>query len=315
MRILIAGAGALGSVAGGLMADAGHTVSMVGRAHHMDAIASDGLRIRGIFGEHHVKNLDVHTDFSTVPPDSYDVIFVTVKSYDTAAIAESIKPFVGAETLVCPFQNGLGNTETLAAVVGWEHTIGARAIFGAWLPEDGVVEVTVIASPACLGVRHPSTPADRVRKLAEAMDAAGLPTEYSDRIETVLWSKVAYNCALNPMSALLDVPYGALLHTEHTREIMREAIGELYAVGNALNVALEPGTPEAYIDLLFDVLIPPTAEHYASMREDFRRGRRTEIDALNGAIWRYGAEHGIACPINATLTRLVHAREFEYGAG
>jgi 2-dehydropantoate 2-reductase len=149
--------------------------------------------------------------------------------------------------------------------------------------------------------------------MAAIMDRAGIPTVYTEHIATVLWSKVAYNCALNPLSALLDVPYGALLDASPTRAIMEDVIGELYAVGRAMDVRLDPADAEAYRRLLYEKLIPPTAAHYASMREDFRQRRRTEIEALNGAICRYGDQLGISCPANRMLTRLVHAREHALG--
>jgi len=294
------------------MANAGHSVTLVGRKAHMDAIAKDGLRITGIWGEHLAESLVVRTDLEGLTAGAFDFILVTVKSYDTANAAEAIKPLVDADTLVCSYQNGLGNVELLAEAVGWERSFGARAIYGAWLPEDGQVDVTVIANPTALGTYNPETPAERVRDIAAAMDEAGMPTVYTDSIATVLWSKVAYNCAMNAQSALLDVPYGELLNSEDTRTTMRDVTHELYKVGHALGIHLEPATPEAYIDLLFNELIPPTALHYASMREDFRRRRRTEIDALNGAICRYGKEHGIACPVNERLTRDVRAHEERY---
>jgi 2-dehydropantoate 2-reductase len=156
-------------------------------------------------------------------------------------------------------------------------------------------------------------PVDRVKTLVKAMAEAGLPTVYSDCIETEMWSKVAYNSALNPLSALLDVPYGALGEMAETREMMEEVIRELYAVGAALGVGLSPPDAAGYIEHFYGDLLPPTAAHYASMRADFLAGRRTEIDALNGAIVRYGREKGIACPTNTTLVRLVRAREFGYG--
>jgi len=152
----------------------------------------------------------------------------------------------------------------------------------------------------------------RIEAVAKAMNDSGIPTHATDRIATFLWAKVAYNCALNPMSALLDVPYGGLLDTEDTKAIMHEIVGELYAVGKAEGVALDPPTAEGYVKRLFEYLVPATAGHYASMREDFRRKRRTEIDALNGAIVRFGKQHGIACPTNETLARLVRAREWQY---
>ena len=311
MNILIFGAGAIGSVVGGFLAQAGHRVTLLGREAHMAHVREHGLRITGIWGEHHVTTLQTATGLDEVDED-FDFILVTVKSYDTAAAAKNIARIAGPETLVGSYQNGLGNAEAIAAEVGWARTFGARAIYGVWLPETGHAEVTVIAEPTALGVYREETPADQVRELAEAMDAAGLPTVYTNRIETLQWAKVAYNCALNPLSALLDVPYGAMAETEDTRSIMLEVVQELYAVGNARGVALDPPTAEAYMTRFYEVLLPPTAQHYASMREDFRRHRRTEIDALNGAICRYGSELGLACPANSMLARLVRAREYRY---
>lgn len=311
INLLIYGAGAIGSVVGGFMAKAGHRVTLLGRDPHMARIREHGLRISGIWGEHRVNGIATATNPADLAED-FDVILITVKSYDTAPASKGIARIAGPDTLVGSYQNGLGNADEIAAELGWARTFGARAIYGVWLPETGHAEVTVIAEPTALGVYRAETPADRVRALAEAMDAAGLPTVYTDRIETLLWAKVAYNCALNPLSALLDVPYGAMADTEETRSIMAEVVQELYAVGHARGVALDPPTPEAFMTRFYELLLPPTAEHYASMREDFRRRRRTEIDALNGAICRYGRELNLPCPANSLLTRLVRAREFRY---
>lgn len=310
MKILVMGAGAMGTVAGGFMAKAGHEVTLLGRAAHMDALAQHGLHITGIWGNHQVNNLIARTDLQGIPKGAFDLILVTVKSYDTRAALEHIQALVDENTLVCAYQNGLGNAEIIAEFVGWRRTVGARAIYGTRITQPGHAEVTVIAQPTALGVYVPEAPADRVKQIAAAMDAALLPTVYTEKIATVLWAKVAYNCALNPLSALLDVPYGTLAETDYTRSIMQEVLEELYAVGHAMGIALEPATAGEYAQLFYEKLVPPTAAHYASMREDFLRRRRTEIDALNGAIVRYGEEHKVACPANAMLTRLVHAREY-----
>ncbi len=305
------GAGSVGSVVGGFMAKAGHDVTMVGRKPHMDAIDAKGLKISGIWGEHEIHSLNTATGLSNVE-GPFDFILMSVKSYDTRSASEAIAPFVGDETLVCSYQNGLGNAECIADVVGFEHLIDARVIYGVWLPELDHAEVTVTADATALGGYHDAVAIERVRAIAQAMDEAGIPTHETDSITTYLWSKVTYNCALNPLSALLDVPYGALLDTEDTKSVMREIVTELYAVGAAVGVALDPDTAEGYIERLFSVLIPVTAGHYASMRDDFRRKRRTEIDVLNGAICELGEEHGIPCPTNLALTRLVRAREHGY---
>lgn len=306
------GAGALGTVVGGLMAKSGHAVTLVGRKAHVDACVQHGIRISGIWGDHCVGGVRAQVDLEGLSRGDFDFILLTVKSYDTAAAVKAIAPLVDDDTLVGSYQNGLGNVETIAEHVGWANAFDVRAIYGARVPEPGHVNVTVIAQPTALGACHPTTLVDPIRALAEAMDEAGLPTVYSDRITTVLWSKVAYNCALNPLSALLDIPYGEVVGHPDTRSIVCDVIRELYAVGLAMGIELEPDNADEYMEHFFDNLIPPTAAHYASMREDFLRKRRTEIDALNGAIVRYGVEQGVPTPVNATLAGLVRAREALY---
>lgn len=295
------------------MAQAGHRVTLLGRPAHMDAIRTRGVRIEGIWGEHAVTNLTPLTSLDTCSRGDFDLILITVKTYDTVSAVDTVKHLVDEQTLVCSYQNGLGNAEAIAERVGWERTISARPIYGVRVLEPGRVVVTVIASPTAVGAYDAHTDRERVRAIAESMNAAGLPTVFTDEITTVLWAKVAYNCALNPMSALLDVTYGGLLDTEHTRSMMREIVHELYAVAEAMKIDLKPPDPKAYVEYLFNELIPPTAAHFASMHEDFEKRRRTEIDALNGAIVRFGEQHGIPCPTNAALTRLVHAREHALG--
>lgn len=310
MRVVVVGAGAIGSVVGGFLARAGHEVTLLGREAHMAAVARYGLQVTGIWGEFRVRGMCTACAPEEISGPAPDVVVVAVKSYDTAAVAPTVAALVGPETLVCAYQNGLGNAEILADVVGWDRLVGVRAIYGAWIPEPGTVDVTVIARPTALGVYTPAPPGDdaAAQALADAMDDADLPTVYDDAIATTIWGKVAYNCMLNPLSALLDVPYGALAQSEETRAIMRDVAVELYAVAAARGVALDPATPEEYLGHFYKALLPPTAAHYASMREDLRQGRRTEIDALNGAVARMGAEAGIATPANTLLTRLVKAR-------
>ena len=299
----------MGSAVGGFMAGAGHRVTLVGRAAHVEAIAARGLRVTGIWGDHCFTGMDARSSAEGLSSGDFDVVFITVKSYDTAAALEAAAPVVDDNTLVCVYQTGLGNIEQAAARFSWARTVGTRAIYGVRVTEPGAIVVTVIASPTALGAPRPEGPVERVRELAAALDAAGLPTVYSDRVETLLWAKVAYNCALNPLSALLDAPYGALPEIPEARRMMDTVIDELYAVGLARGVLLDPPDADAYRELFYHRLVPPTAAHYASMHEDFTRKRRTEIDALNGAIVRLGAECGVPCPLNAWLTDLVHARE------
>ena len=302
------GAGAIGSAVGGFLANAGHEVTLVGRRVHMDAIAEKGLNITGIWGDHRVTNLTVHSNSDSVS-GFFDAVIVTVKSFDTADAIESCIHTVGPDTMVYAYQNGLGNAETIAERVGWDQTAGVRAIYGVRMEEPGSINITVIAEPTAIGPMNAETPSEPLKAMAQAMDDAGLPTVYDDNIQATIWRKVAYNCMLNPLSALLDVPYGALGDYSDTKSIMEDAVRELYTVAQAKGVALSPDSADAYIEHFYNDLLPPTAAHYASMREDLLHGKRTEVDALNGAIARYGDELGIPAPTNHLLTRLIHARE------
>lgn len=309
MKILIFGAGALGCVVGGFLKKAGHEVTLVGRQDMVEAIQREGLYISGIWGNHYVPNLPIFTRISDEWKGKFDLIFLSVKSYDTEQAIREISPLVSDNTLVCSYQNGLGNVEKIAESVGASRTIPARVIFGSRVLKPGFVQVTVIAEPTALGRLNDGPDEGIVREIAELMNKAGIPTVYAENIEGLIWAKVAYNSALNPLSALLDVPYGRLMDTEETKMIMKNVIYELYIVAKTKNIPMIIPTPEEYIQQLFYKLIPPTAEHYASMREDLKQGKRTEIDALNGAIVKLGEELGIPCPVNMLLTNLIVARE------
>lgn len=312
LTILVMGAGAVGSTVGGFLSKAGHDVHLVGRAAHMSAIRDNGLRITGIWGDHHITSLHTHTSIEQVPDLSIDLVLLSVKGFDTEAALKALHPQISEHTLIASVQNGLGNAERIAEHYGWDRCIESRVMFGAVIHELGSVDITVMAHRAAFGTYQKSPHEERIKAIAEAIDSAGVPADYAENIATLLWLKFAYNCALNPLSALLDVPYGKLVESEDTLDTMREVINELYAVGNALGVELDPLTAETYFDLFVNTLVPPTAGHYASTREDFRRKRRSEIDTLNGAIVAHGKQLGIPTPINKWLTQRVKDHEKEY---
>ena len=158
LRVLVAGAGAVGSVIGGLLAAAGHNVTLLGRRIHLAAIASDGLALEGLWGERLVRVLTVATAVEELE-GPFDAVILTVKSYDTAAVMSAMKGLVAADGCVIALQNGLGNVEQVAAAVGPARAVGGRVIFGAAIPRAGVVRVTVFADPIALGAAIAGTPA------------------------------------------------------------------------------------------------------------------------------------------------------------
>jgi 2-dehydropantoate 2-reductase len=311
MRVLIAGAGALGSVFGGFLRRAGLDVTLLGRAAHLETIARAGLTLDGIWGTHHVGGFGIATDAAALR-GPFDVVFVPVKSYDTRAMAETIAPLLAASGVAISLQNGLGNVETLEAVVGAERALGARVIFGATIPGPGCARVTVFADPTAIGALAPDRLPARdaaAQRWAEIVNAAGIPAVYTDRLAALLWAKVFYNAALNPLGALLRLHYGALPAHDDSRALMDAVIDEAFDVARAEGVPLSWSSAAAYRDEFYGRLVPATADHRASMLQDLERGRRTEVDAINGAVWRRGAARDITTPVNETLTRLIHLVE------
>ena len=308
MRWLILGAGAIGSAVGGLLAESGEEVWLLGRRWHLSEIARRGLLIHGILGEHQVTSCRTAENVGALPKISWDAILVTVKSFDTEPAAQKLPPLITPSTKILSLQNGLGNWEILCRYLPMGQVIGGRVIFGVEL-EPGAVTVTVWGGDILLGSLSPESSAADLEPIAGRLRAAGLPTQATPRIREALWSKVIYNCCLNPLSTLLEVPYGRLLENGGTRRIMREVVEEAYRVAAAEKLPLDPPTPASYTEDLFGRLIPMTAAHYPSMLQDIRRGRRTEIDALNGALVRLAETHRIELPVNRLLTDLIRARE------
>lgn len=315
MRVLILGAGAIGSVLGGFLAKAGHDVTLLGRAWHVDVIQREGLCITGLWGTHHIRTLSAATDPETAAMRGpFEWVLVCVKAHQTAGILSVLPRVLGPSTLVCALQNGLGNYETLIQAVSPARVALGRVIFGVEL-EPGHAHVTVCADDVLIGAPDARFPSADAAALAQALKASGVPARPTTSIIPAIWAKVLYNCALNGLSTLLEVPYGLLATHSVTPRVMRAIIEEAYQVAKAQRIALEPSTAAAYTELLFTKLIPATASHRASMLQDVRRGKPTEIETLNGALVRLGARAGVAIPMNALITHLVHAKEQWMGVG
>ena len=308
-EILIAGAGALGSVVGGLLAAAGWPVTLLGRPAHMEAIGASGLAIDGLFGTHRIRGLGCATDPAQLD-GPYAAVFMTVKAYDTAAMAAAVAPHLARDGFLLSLQNGLGNVEAAERALGAARVLGARVIFGSELVAPGHARVTVYADPVLIGSPDPTDARrqDAAARWAAELSAAGIPAKLTGALTAELWAKVLYNAALNPLGALLGVPYGDLPADRDTRMIMDAVIEEAFAVARAEGVELAWPDAAAYRDVFYGRLVPSTAAHRPSMLQDIERGRPTEIDAINGQVAARGAAHGVPTPVNATLARLIRAR-------
>ncbi|MCL6584683.1 MAG: 2-dehydropantoate 2-reductase [bacterium] len=306
MKYLVVGTGALGSIFGGFLHLSGQEVGFLGRGEHFEHIRRQGLLIRGIWGEHRVSGLKTFSSPREVP-SACKVILLCVKSFDTAEAVRQTANLLAEDGLVVSLQNGLGNVEKIAAEVGSRRTLGGRVIFGVEIPRPGEAQVTVCADKVVLGSVGPQgADREKIKQIVEDFCRAHIPTEMVDQIFPFIWAKVLYNCALNPLAALLGVTYGELGENPQTQAIMKEIIAEIYQVAARIGITLPQSSAESYFDHLLNTLIPATASHHASMLQDLRRGKRTEIDALNGAISQMASELGLPAPANLLISRLIH---------
>jgi 2-dehydropantoate 2-reductase len=308
--ILVAGCGAIGSVVGCLLREAGHEVTLLGRPAHLTAIGARGLRMDGIWGEHHAGGFRLATQIDEVG-GPYRLILITVKAFDTESLVPRLFALADDDTLAISLQNGLGNLELLARTFGAGRSLGANVLVGAEIPEPGRVTVTVQAAPLVIGPLEASDCVlmERIDAWKRAFNGAGIPCEVTARILSYLWAKVFYNAPLNPLGALLEAHYGALGDDPALREIMDRVIDEAFEVARGKKVDLLWTDAQAYRDFFYSHLVPSTYHHRSSMLQDLQRGRRTEIDAINGSVWRYGEDLGIPTPVNETLTRLIWQRQ------
>ncbi len=286
MDVCVFGAGSLGSLVGGLLAD-DHDVHLVGREPHVGVVREEGLRLTGAFDRR------VYPAASTTPPADPDLALVTVKSFDTPQAARALGA-VSPGTAVS-LQNGMGNEATLATRLD-APVLAGTCTYGARLSEPGVVECTGVGEVA-VGPRtggH-SGPADRVGDVL----AAGLATTVAGDMPRRLWGKLAVNAGINAVTALARVPNGAVVDGPASG-VATDAAAETAQV--AANVGFE--IDEA-VDRTREVAAA-TAGNTASMHQDIRAGRPTEIDAINGYVVET-ADRPV--PVNTTLTGLVRAWE------
>ncbi|HID17549.1 TPA: 2-dehydropantoate 2-reductase, partial [Candidatus Bathyarchaeota archaeon] len=277
----------------------------VGRNPHMAKVKKRGLKVSGVWGRHVFKRLKAYT---SVKPQigKQELILITTKAYDTEGAIKQVLPLVGDETLVVSAQNGIGNEETIAKFVGQERTLGCMAIFGAILTEPGSVKVTVYASECLVGSLsgNEETP----KRIARTFSEAGIPTLPTDDIIREKWMKAFYNMALNPLSTILKVPYGTLGKFEETKTVMRKILEEAFMVAERKGVNLKFDC-NGYFEFLLKRQLPPTAKHESSMLQDIIKGKRTEIEFLNGAIVGLGETLGVETPVNETISNIVKAME------
>ena len=290
VRVAVMGAGAVGCYYGGMLARAGNEVVLIARPQHVDAIARDGLRMQTTTFDEQVRL------FASSEPGAVrgaQLVLFCVKSLDTEAAGALLRPHLAPDALVLTLQNGVDNADRLRTVLP-QHAVAAAVVYVA----------TEMAGPG--HVRHHGRgelviePASASETVAQALIAAGVPTEISGNVRGALWAKLILNCAYNAVSAITQLPYGKTVAGEGIRSVMRDVVAECLSVARAEGVQVA-GDVHAAVEKLAGSM----PSQYSSTAQDLARGKRSEIDYLNGLIVQRGEALGIATPANRVLWALV----------
>jgi 2-dehydropantoate 2-reductase len=293
MKIAVMGAGAVGCYYGGMLARAGHAVTLIGRAQHVEAVQRGGLFMDTQSFKGRVP-VEASTEAAAVR--GARLVLFSVKSTDTESAAAQLAPHLQADAVVLGLQNGVDNPARLEAVL--PHEICPAVVYVATeMAEPGRVKhhgrgELVIAPTASAG------------ELVALFTGAGVPVQVSENVAGALWAKLIANCAYNALSAIAQLPYARLVQGEGIETVMRDVVQECLAVARAERVAV-PGDIWTAVRRIADTM--PT--QLSSTAQDLARGKRSEIDHLNGYVVRRGEALGIATPVNRVLHALVKLLE------
>jgi 2-dehydropantoate 2-reductase len=297
MRIAIMGSGGVGGYYGGRLAATGTDISFIARAAHLAAMRANGLRILSPAGDVHVPRVNATDDPAAIGP--VDIVFFTVKLYDTDSAIKMLPPLMGPHTLVVPFQNGVDSVDMLTRAVGRDHVAGGTAYVSAVIAEPGVIRHTAMGR-LIFGMLDGSRPA-LLEELLQACARAGIDAILSDRILAEIWAKFARLTVFSGMTSVTRSPIGVVCGDPELFAMMEAALRESIAVAHAKGIPLSSNLYDEVVGSLRS--LPPHAK--ASMLEDLERGRPIELPWLSGAMVRIGEEVGVETPTHHLITSLL----------
>lgn len=305
-HVVIAGAGAMGCLFGGLLAERGLRVTLLARREeHVAAIRERGLLIVGEGGERHVP-IGAATSVDGLAPA--DIVLVQCKANATRAVSASVAPLMWKGSLAVSFQNGLGNEEIMADALGDEAVLGGLTSLGATLEGPGVVR-NYASLPTVVGELRGGRSA-RAEELAALMTAHGIQTRASDEILAEKWRKLMLNVAMSATSGLTGLTIGGVAGLPKLSTAARRAMDEAAAVAEACGVSLPQETRYAIFD---GIVASGAARNKTSMRRDIEAGRPSEVEAIYLSVIERGRAKGVPTPTLEAFAALVLGLEAASG--
>lgn len=308
MKSVFLGAGALGGFLGGLLTEIGEDVILVEtRKEHVNLLQREGLKISFPSGEQKLVRPKITSDIDSV--GKADFIFVAVKSHDTKSAIEGAKVLITDEAWVMSVQNGAGNIETISSVIGSEdRTIGGVFLSSITPIEPNHLRYTYVIGGLKIGTMSGKT-APQLEEIAQMFRRAGIEVEIKDKIQDVIWQKVLQN-SVNAIAAITGLYMDDFMDYPSIVELVDKTASEVAVVVRAKGLELEdPQHPTRPLFRALENFKAAGRKSKASMLQDIEAGRRTEIDAINGAVVREGKLLGIPTPFNEALVLLLKAVE------
>lgn len=301
-RIGIVGPGAIGLMHAINMAQSGLSVTLLDHRKSRARRLSGGIALQkpATEGQTEIVRLQVPCRASHLVKEPFDLLIFTVKSQSTLKAVEGAKHLITPETVLVSLQNGLGNVEILQQQQRPELVLAAVTTSGATLLDEHTV---IERGLGTITIGSPAGNESLAEQLAGLFSGAQLPAEAVADIWPVIWRKLAVNCAVNPLTALLDVANGLLLDAP-TRHLMGEVALEVGEVAKAIGIDIEPKSLPRAVEEVCRL----TEHNISSMLQDLREGVNTEVDQLNGAVARAAEKVGMKAPLNMALAALVKAQ-------
>jgi 2-dehydropantoate 2-reductase len=303
MKVAVVGAGAMGCLFGGLLAEAGADVWLIDIwAEHVDAVNKSGLEIERE-GKTRTVQLQAVTDPDRVGP--CDLVIVFVKSTHTGDAALTAKQIAGAQGLVLTLQNGMGNADRIAQEVDPLNVIAGTTSYGATMLGPGKIRHAGVGLTT-IGMWH-NGEVEKVEKVAAFFSRAGIETEVAEDVRSILWGKLLINVGINAITALTGIKNGELLDLEATKMLSRAAVEEAAAVARAQRIHVREDVVAHVLEVA-----RATGGNRSSMGQDVDNQRLTEIGAINGVVVKEADRLGVPSPVNRTLTALVETLQAHY---
>jgi 2-dehydropantoate 2-reductase len=299
MKIVIMGTGGVGGFFGARLAQAGADVHFVARGAHLAAMRDRGLRVQSPMGDIHLPRVNATDDTATIGPA--DIVFFTVKLYDTEGAIAKLPPVIGPATQVISLQNGVESVTMLARAIGKPHVVGGTAYVSAVIDQPGVIRHTAMSRMVFGPVSGPAPAV--LHDLAALCRKSGFDAAVSDKILVDIWAKFARLTVFSGITSIARSPIGVVLHDPDLRALLEAALHESIHVARAKQIPL----PHSIFNDALTALsaLPPNAK--SSMLEDLERGRRLELPWLSAAVVRLGQEAGVNTPTHGLITALLRA--------